>query len=147
VRKLLVAAAATALVAGAVVPGVDAASRTKLKATLTGAAEGAGGDADGTGTARIRLFRKKVCFTIRMQNIGNSAAAHIHTGARGVTGPVLVTLIDTVSDATTRTGCSGKAKGATQRVIRSIRRHPRRFYVNVHNAEHPGGAIRGQLHR
>ena len=30
-------------------------------------------------------------------------------------------------------------------VVADILAHPENYYVNVHNAEHPGGAIRGQL--
>jgi hypothetical protein len=30
-------------------------------------------------------------------------------------------------------------------VARSLLRNPADYYVNVHNPEHPGGAVRGQL--
>jgi hypothetical protein len=32
-------------------------------------------------------------------------------------------------------------------MVRAIRTGPGAFSTNVHNAEFPGGAIRGQLHR
>jgi len=30
-------------------------------------------------------------------------------------------------------------------VAKNILQHPEQYYVNVHNAEWPGGAVRGQL--
>ena len=68
----------------------------RLEANLSGAAETApGGDDDGSGTAKLRLDRakKRVCFTIRVRDIGDVVAAHIHAGGRGVAGSIAVDLI------------------------------------------------------
>jgi hypothetical protein len=146
-RKILIATALAALAAGTVVPTVDAAKTTKLKATLSGKAEGGKGDANGKGHATLRITSRRICFTIEMENINGSVAAHIHKGKAGVNGPVLVPLLGSSSKKKVRTGCSGASKGATPTVIKAIKAHPGRYYVNVHNADFPDGAIRGQLHR
>jgi hypothetical protein len=146
-RKYLIAAALTALAAAALVPAVEGQTTTTLKASMSGRVEVPKGDPDGKGTATIRLTARRVCFTIRTENVDPIAAGHIHKGARGAAGPVVVTLISTVSSKATRTGCSGASKGATARVIRAIKAKPGSYYVNVHNAKYPAGAIRGQLHR
>src|SRR5690349_16228670 len=51
------------------------------------------GDADGYGSATI-LFPSttQVCFGIAVDNVGNVTAAHIHTGAAGVNGAIIVNL-------------------------------------------------------
>lgn len=146
-RKFLIAAALTALAAAALVPAVEGATTTTLKASMSGGQEVPKGDPDGKGSATIRLTAKRVCFTIETEKIAGSAAAHIHKGASGKAGPVLVTLISTVSSKKERTGCSGASKGATAKVIRAIKASPGSYYVNVHNAKYPAGAVRGQLHR
>ena len=43
------------------------------------------------------------------------------------------------------TGGARCVSGVDPALIREIRAHPGRYYVNVHNAEYPGGAVRGQL--
>ena len=40
-----------------------------------------------------------------------------------------------------RQGCTTASKA----LVRSIMKSPAGFYVNVHNAKHPLGAMRGQL--
>lgn len=64
-------------------------------------------------------------------------AAHIHVGAAGVAGSIVVPL----GTAYSRRGCTT----ATKELIDAILANAKGYYVNVHNASYPGGAIRGQL--
>ena len=116
-----------------------------LHTKLSGAAEVPGpGDPDGRGNAHIRLLPRfdSVCFRLKWRNIGDPTAAHIHRGAKGVAGPVVVPLF--VDSNARRRGC---VTGVSDELSQEIRRNPRGFYVNVHNSEFPMGAIRGQLKR
>ena len=129
------------LFAGAAMAQDD--SGRPLSATLTGAAEVPGpGDTDGSGTASIRLNQgqKQVCFDLSVSNIATATAAHIHRGATTAAGPVVVTL--TAPATGTSTGC---VDNVSEELIKELRQSPENFYVNVHNAEFPNGAVRGQL--
>lgn len=117
-----------------------------LKATLTGAAEFPGpGDPDGTGKVKIRLNQgqRKVCFAFEHQNIDPPAAGHIHVGSVGEAGPIVVPLF--VPPAGPPADNKGCVNGVSRALIKNIRKHPGRYYVNLHNASFPDGAIRGQL--
>lgn len=112
-----------------------------FEATLSGDAEVPGpGDPDGSGTAEVVLTPAEgtVCFEITVENIGEAQAAHIHTGAAGESGPPVVNF-----DVATN-GLSG-CVDADEAIIGSISDSPSNYYVNVHNEEFGGGAIRGQL--
>ena len=115
-----------------------AATAQTLSATLTGATEVPGpGDPDGSGLAVLEFDGTSIRYTILVAGVGMPTAAHIHTGAAGVAGPILVTL----------TG-SGQLSGtatATQEQVNAVLANPAGFYVNVHNAEFTNGAVRGQL--
>lgn len=116
-----------------------------LSATLTGAAEVPGpGDLDGSGTATITLNQGQgeVCFEITVSGILLPATgAHIHAAPAGIAGPVVVPL--TPPDASgTSSGC---VTGVDPDLIKAIRQNPSDYYANVHNADFPGGAVRGQL--
>jgi hypothetical protein len=115
-----------------------------LTATLTGAAEVPGpGDPDGSGTATLRLNpgQGKVCFVLTAAKITlPAAAAHIHPGAAGVAGGVLVGLAP--PDAA---GIAGGCVSAPRATIKAILKDPAGYYVNVHTSDFGGGAIRGQL--
>ncbi len=113
-----------------------------LKATLTGAAEVPGpGDTDGTGTATITLNpgQNQICYELTVANIGTATAAHVHSGAVHVAGPVVVML------AAPADGSSKDCATLDKKKIEDIIKNPANYYVNVHNAEFPNGAIRGQL--
>lgn len=113
-----------------------------LSARLTGAAEVPGpGDTDGGGSAMLRVNpgQGQICYTLTVTNIDAATAAHIHRGAAGAAGPVVIPL-ETPAD-----GSSEACAAATRELAMEILRNPAAFYVNVHNAAFPNGAVRGQL--
>lgn len=113
-------------------------SGSSLHATLKGAAEVPKGDPDGSGSAEIKITCTRVCWEIKTAKVGTIVAGHIHKGRAGVAGPVVVLF-----------GKTYKSKGcvtAAGSVVAAIARSPGTYYVNVHNAKYPGGALRGQLH-
>lgn len=116
----------------------------QLFAGLSGAAEVPGpGDPDATGFAvlyDIDVAAGSLCFFIEAVAIETATAAHVHQGAAGVAGPVVIPL--TPPDASGRVDACTTADGA---LLQSILDDPAAFYVNVHNATYPAGAIRGQL--
>jgi hypothetical protein len=142
------AALAATLLATVAIAGYAGTDPNKLRAGLTGATEVPGpGDPNGSGNALITLRpgTERVCFNISFSGIGRALAGHIHKGPPGVAGPIFVGLFERSS------GRTSPARGCVNDVshpkIRAIRAHPRRFYVNLHTASHPDGAIRGRLHQ
>jgi CHRD domain len=113
-----------------------------LRAELTGEKEVPGpGDPDGSGTAVVKVFRAKVCYTLKVENIETANAAHIHLGLRNEAGPVVAPL-ELPTDGSSR-ACTQIPRALSL----ELREHAVRYYVNVHNEEFPNGAVRGQLHR
>jgi hypothetical protein len=110
--------------------------------TLSGAEEVPPADPDGTGFAAITLNvgQQTVCWELSVSNIVQATAAHIHAAPAGFNGGIVVPL----SPPTTGTS-SGCALGVNPTLIQAIIDHPELYYVNVHNAQFPGGAVRGQL--
>ena len=109
---------------------------------LTGESETPAGDPVGTGTSTIRLRagQGQVCYQLAVENLPPAAAAHIHRGASGVAGPVVVPL--------TTPGADGKSSGcapAARTLVSAILAQPASYYVNVHTEEFQAGAVRGQL--
>lgn len=96
-----------------------------------------------------------LCYNLQAKRIdglelapGGGRAAHIHRGKAGENGPVVANL------AWPQDGQSADCLDARLRpaqfplgdaVVAEILANPQDFYVNVHNAKYPGGAIRGQL--
>jgi hypothetical protein len=109
---------------------------------LTGEAESPAGDPVGTGTATVRLRagQGQVCYQLAVSNLPAAAAAHIHRASAGASGPVVVPL-QTPNAAGTSSGCATAARA----LVNAILAGPASYYVNVHTAEFPAGAVRGQL--
>ena len=142
-KYLAAFAATTALIATVAVAGggVDGGGR-RFNATLTGAAEIPGpGDTDGTGKAIVELNpgQNRLCYKLRVSNIAPATMAHVHVGAAGVAGPIAVTLVAPADGSSS--GCANLAEALTKALLKD----PGNYYVNVHNAEFPNGAVRGQL--
>ena len=128
----------------------------QLGARLNGANEVPGpGDPDGRGLALVRTGRERVCFALGWTGIAPPIFAHIHSGAAGVAGPVVVLFFDVPELAGAPTaalpdtiaaaaGCVGDQDPA---LLRDIRRHPANYYANIHNLDFVPGAIRGQLRK
>jgi hypothetical protein len=76
-------------------------------------------------------------------------AAHIHTGAAGVNGGVLVPMVPAAGEVTMPNGSGSFVKSGFPvtpvDVANQIIANPAGFYFNVHTALNPGGAARGQL--
>jgi hypothetical protein len=116
-----------------------AAESNTLVATLTPE----GSNTSGSGTARLRLNpeQQQICFVIHVSGIALPATAtHIHRGAAGIKGPIVVHLTPPNAQ-----GASSGCTHASHELIVAILQHPADYYVNVHNAPYPEGAVRGQL--
>jgi hypothetical protein len=107
--------------------------------SLSGAEEVPAADPDGSGFAAITLNVGSELSELSVTDIAPATAAHIHSAPAGVNGPVEVPLSPPSS------GSSAGCASADPALIQSIIDNPELYYVNVHNADFPGGAVRGQL--
>ncbi len=134
---LSVVASASLLATAAVAQSAANGERT-YSLTLTGANEAPGpGDPDGSGTATVTVSVRdqEVCYSFEVSGVEPLTGAHIHEAPVGSPGPIVVPL--DVSGS----GC----EEVTARLAAQILAHPSDYYLNVHTAEFPAGALRDQL--
>ena len=139
-KRIIATIVGLALAGVVIVAGAAGATGTKFQIALKGPNESPVAPASNHGKVELTLNAKtgKVCWDFKLAHIdGRPTQAHIHKGKRGVSGNVIVPLGGTFK----REGCTTAAKAT----VKSILRSPAGFYVNVHNAKHPLGAMRGQL--
>jgi hypothetical protein len=148
-RHRAIAAIAVTLAGGAAIAaftatagGVTAAHEYNhvLQVVLSGRG---GGDTDGFGTFSGVLKGRQLCYGIETVGI-TPVAAHIHKGGPKSQGPVVVPLEPTgvKADApTVGAACTTLSKAMAAALVKE----PGKYYVNVHTADFPNGAIRGQL--
>lgn len=132
-QNLLLTGLGTAALAGCATVEEKIAERAAdtYRATLLGSAE-----------ISISDEFNQICWDLNdIRGIGPITAAHIHSGVRGTNGPPVFTL-----RPANEGGYKGCADGAEWTQDR-LEGNPSAFYVNVHTAEYPAGAIRGQLSR
>ena len=152
------AAVVAALLAGASVASAQLVPQVVVaSATLGGGEEtpvllsGAAGSAE----VAIDTSAKEFAVTLRVFNIPtNTTAGHIHVGAKGVAGPVVIdfpNIAGRLGDFVTtfRVGeAAFRPNGAIgintiDDVIQAVANG--NAYVNIHTTTNPGGEIRGQL--
>jgi hypothetical protein len=140
-RRTVIALVISALALVAVLAGNAAtATMTKFEITLKGTNEKPPAAKSNKGTVELTLNTAtgQICWQFKLTKIdGKPTQSHIHKGKAGVSGNVLIPLGGTYK----RQGCTIASKA----LVRSIAAHPGSYYVNVHNAKHPLGAMRGQL--
>jgi hypothetical protein len=98
------------------------------------------GPAGGTGTAKVVIDAAAgtLCYDLAWSpEVGTPSAAHIHKGAKGTSGPIVVVLNEPPSPKACVT--------APPAILQDIAANPSTYYVNIHNNAYPGGAVRGQL--
>lgn len=123
--------------------GLSQSQSTVLLAKMLGTAEIPGpGDPDGLGFARLVVTpdQRQVCYALAVINIETPTAAHIHVGGPTVAGPIVIPL-----ETPTSGFSSGCATNVDSALIAGLMNNPSGYYVNVHNARYPNGAMRGQL--
>lgn len=112
-------------------------------------------DASGEATFQLSPDRNSLSYTLTVGDISQVFVAHIHLGAAGTNGPVVVFLygptaptgeVDgTLASGTiTATNLTGPLTGQNLSALIDALTTGM-AYVNVHTVPHPGGEIRGQV--
>jgi hypothetical protein len=143
-KSLLLSFAASAALIATAAFAQPVQGGAKFKTVLTGAAEVPGpGDPDGRGEAEIIVNpgKSQICWVLNVRDIEPATAAHIHIGLAGAAPANNVVLgLSAPTD-----GDSEGCETVSRTLADAIRKSPQSYYVNVHNAAYPSGALRGQL--
>jgi hypothetical protein len=103
------------------------------------------GDQNGHGASAV-TFRgerlRTLCIGTVVNGIAKPTLMHIHQQRAGQNGPIVVPLDPPASG---NPGTRGQCVNITADLSEAIRANPSDFYVNIHNGDFPGGAVRGQL--
>ncbi len=103
------------------------------------------GDKNGHARAWLRVSGNQVCFSLAWRKLATVTNAHIHAGARGANGAPQVTFFGALpASLQTAVGCVLVDDTAK---LGGVLANPDGHYVNLHSADAPGGAVRGQLRR
>jgi hypothetical protein len=138
---------ATSFAALALAVSPAAATTITYSLTMTGAQEvptAADPDGTGVGTLTVNDSTGLISWALTYANIVAPSAMHIH----GPSAPVGVGAGVFVGLGVVTTGGAGTLINSTTTSLANalaINTLPANFYLNIHNATYPGGAIRGQL--
>lgn len=108
-----------------------------------GSGQPGAGDLTASGFARatINPGRQVACYELSHDLDPQPFGFHIHVGEAGTNGPIVVGFFTDPQSVVPLSGCVD----VDREIARDILRNPSGYYFNLHNAEFPGGAIRGQL--
>jgi CHRD domain-containing protein len=102
------------------------------------------GDPKGSATGVLRVQGNRITYAFSWKGISAPQLGHIHQGAKGVNGPVVVPLFTTAMPDTA-TAAAGVLTVDDPATADALRANPSGFYLNLHTKEFSGGAVRGQL--
>ncbi len=137
-------AAALAAISFVAVPG-DAQTQW-FSAQLEGANEvGNAGDSDGWGVGVVGIGSDSVAYYLWVTDIAAPTAAHIHSGSAGVNGGIAIDFEVVFSEDGDGSYLAFGEVPSDAGTLASMRTNPSAFYFNVHNSDHPAGAVRGQV--
>jgi len=105
-----------------------------------------------SGSAQIIVYANTIDYQVTATSMTSVTMAHIHNGAVGVAGPIVVTLFSNVANPITPNGvfASGTLTdanlpaGVTIASLKALIASGK-AYVNVHTTANPSGEIRGQI--
>jgi hypothetical protein len=142
--RVIVALALLGLTIGVAVAGAQSSS-TEFDATMKGSSEvPTKGPGAAKGTFKVEFRGGKACYTMSVSGLGaKPVAAHIHKGAAGKAGPIVIDLLPSFKGTSPRV--SKKCVPAKASVVSAIKKNPSAYYANVHTSKNPAGAARGQL--
>jgi hypothetical protein len=110
------------------------------------------GDTDGSGVAIVRVNSDQdlVCYSIVVRNISAPTEPAAGLGSAHIHGPLPATGIAIDLDADfmatgTDTYIARDCVSGNSATIDALLANPELFYVNVHNAAFPAGAVEGSL--
>jgi hypothetical protein len=140
-RKLIAAMSAVVAVAvfGACTSMAQMGGSNTQTLTLSGASEVPPVTTSATGTAAVTINPDRTV-AVKVTVTGMTAtASHIHEGAAGTNGPVIVPFTKTGDNA------FASSDGAKLTESQYASYKAGNLYVNVHSAAHPGGEVRAQI--
>ncbi|QIQ01240.1 CHRD domain-containing protein [Streptomyces liangshanensis] len=101
------------------------------------------GDKDGHALALMRIQGDQVSYAFTFTGVGTPTLAHLHKGVKGVNGDVKIPFFtEKLADGTKF--AYGTVTVADHDLLEGIKANPQNWYFNLHTAEFPGGAVRGQ---
>jgi hypothetical protein len=128
---------------------------------LTGSQQVPGVTTNAFGMANVRLIDNgtAIAFRVIVCDIVNVTASHIHVGAAGTNGPVIIPFFGSQTLFSSPHGCKTLAEGTRTASDLNTKASPMvtswddfvkallagNTYVNVHTTGHPSGEIRGQI--
>jgi hypothetical protein len=143
---LAIVLVATALaVAATVAPDVRAGTQERFTIPVDGAQVAPGpGDPDGGGGIFIFLDRQtgRFCLFADTANISTPlTSVDLHRAPAGSAGPIVTPLHGPSATDPDVSGCLDLDPD----LVKEISKHKAEFYIDIHNEEFPGAALRGQL--
>ncbi|AWW43657.1 CHRD domain-containing protein [Streptomyces cadmiisoli] len=101
------------------------------------------GDRDGHALALMRIQGNEVSYAFTFTGVQTPTLGHLHKGVKGVNGDVKIPFFTEKLEDGTKFAY-GTVTVRDNDLLEGIKANPENWYFNLHTAEFPGGAVRGQ---